>query len=210
MPTRKIPRSIVPPGCADRTVLLRSILRDSLRVPVPKFGSYDVSYPEFLEYFRRVSLLERHHLIIAANFSYGWMPTILDFRSDCFDDAVKLLERARISGDLGVDELFTLACVVNNSIVGVSKLLHFASPASYAIWDSRVATYLGARLQSREKGAEQYLRYNECCRLLCDSHEVGVVTERVSSVIGYQLQPMRALELVMFHGGLEGRTYLPV
>lgn len=207
MPRHKTSRSTVPPGCIDRSALLRSIVRDSVYVPPPRPGSFEVSYPEFLEYFRVAASLGRHHLIIAANFTYGWMPTILDFRSEGFDDAVTYLDRARTSGNLQVDELYAMMCLVNNSMVGASKLLHFVSPAMYAIWDRRVADYLGAALENGKRAAEQYDAYNQCCRSLSASPEMRTVTEHVSSVVGSSLGSIRALELVMLHGGLSGRSF---
>jgi hypothetical protein len=70
-------RSFTPPGCADPTALLKSVSRDIDCVATQRSVSFDVSYPEFLRYFRDAGALTRHHVIIAANFAYGWMPTIL-------------------------------------------------------------------------------------------------------------------------------------
>lgn len=199
---------MVPPGCVDQEILLKALVRDCAHVPTPKPGSYEVSYPEFLEYFRAVPSLTKHHLIIAANFSYGWMPTILDFRSDAYDDAVGYLERARQSDDLEPHELFALSRLVNNSMVGASKLLHFASPSNYAIWDSRVAKYLGASPILGVRSGEQYAAYNDCCRSICGRPEASTVADRVGEVIGYRVHPMRAIELVMYHGGVAKRSCL--
>ena len=202
-------RPSVPPACEDQALLIESVRRDIACVPTPKPGSYEVSYPEFLKYFRNVASIDRHHLIIAANFAYGWMPTILDFRSEQFDNAVGYLTRARERSDLTVDELAGLAKLINNSMVGASKLLHFVSPARYAIWDSRVARYLGTRPFDGRRGAEQYASYNECCRAISLTADGTMIARSVSSIIGDELEPMRALELVMFHGGLKGHTYEP-
>src|SRR5205814_6826920 len=106
-----------------------------------------------------------------------------------------------------VDEVATLASVVNNSTVGASKLLHFASPTRYAIWDSRVARYLCANRESGRRAAQQYIAYNDCCRYMSDSTEANALTSDVSRVVGYHIHPMRALEVVMFHAGLAGRSY---
>ena len=50
--------------------------------------TYDVSYPEFLKYFSDIKTITKHNLVIGINFTYGWMPTIFDFRSDNFDEAI--------------------------------------------------------------------------------------------------------------------------
>lgn len=200
-------RSTVPPGCLDQATLLKALVRDSERLSSWESANYDVSYPEFLDYFRKAGPLTRHHLIIAANFTYGWMPTILDFRSDGFIEAVGFLERARAQELLSVNELSELAKLVNNSMVGASKLLHFAAPSHYAIWDSRVAKYLGASIHVGRAGIEQFAAYNDCCRCLAPSQSAKVVTDRLSSKVGYQLLPMRAMELVMFYGSLAGFSH---
>jgi hypothetical protein len=177
-------------------------------VPVDDSTSYDVSYPEFLEYFKTCGPIGNHQLIIAANFAYGWMPTILDFVSRDFEKGAASLEMARTGGRLSVDDLKGLAKIVNNSTVGASKLLHFAAPATYAIWDSNVAKYLRAPIEGRDRGADQYMAYNNCVRRLSESSEAGEIAKMVSNKVRYDVGRMRALELVMFHEGKRGRTYL--
>lgn len=207
MTRRRTPRSLVPPGCADQRALLRALVRDKALVPRDDLSSYDVSYPEFLGYFHRCGPLTKHHLIIAANFAYGWMPTILDFHSREFDTGVAHLEKARAGSQLTVSELAALAKIVNKSMVGASKLLHFASPAAYAIWDSRVAKYLGARIDSNDRAAEQYFAYNDCVLCLGKTREAEEIAREMGDRVGYAVAPMRALELVMFHAGRAGLSY---
>src|SRR4051812_22292888 len=110
-------QSLIPPGCVDASALLKAIVRDRHLVDWQSPRINDVRYPEFLEFFRNARQLTRHHLIIGANFVYGWMPTMLDFRSDDFQRGVDYLERARRDHDLGVGEVHDLANLVNNSIV---------------------------------------------------------------------------------------------
>jgi hypothetical protein len=58
--------------------------------------TYYVSYPVFLKYFSDIKDdITKHNLIIGINFTYGWMPTIFDFRSDNFDEAIKILNNAK-------------------------------------------------------------------------------------------------------------------
>jgi hypothetical protein len=199
--------SQVPPGCLDRAALLRAIVRDRNLVDWEDPAIYDVRYPEFLLFFRRAPKLSRHHLIIGANFVYGWMPTMLDFRSERFEPCVNYLERARTQHDLGAAEVRDLAGLVNNSIVGASKLLHVVAPEHYAIWDSRVAEYLGATPTYEVAGAEQYIAYNDCCRSLASSPEATILAADLSAHVGCSLSPLRGLELVMFYASRDGRSY---
>lgn len=124
------------------------------------------------------------------------MPTILDFRTDHFEVAVNYLERARMDHHLGVAEVGSLAALINNSMVGASKLLHFAAPEHYAIWDSRVAKYLGATVAGRAAGADQYMCYNDCCRSIASSREATLLAADLSAHLGCSLSGLRALELV--------------
>jgi hypothetical protein len=52
--------------------------------------------------------------------------------------------------------------VINNSMVGVSKLLHFINPERYAIWDRRVASYP----QRTYHWSGAYLDYLALCHTL--------------------------------------------
>src|SRR3954466_1796348 len=99
---------------AMHEALIDRILRDEAHVQIDRGSSYLRSYPEFLRYFRDLPVIDEHHLIIAANFTYGWMPTILHFTSDRFVDAVAMLNRAK-AGELLTDaELFCLIALINN------------------------------------------------------------------------------------------------
>jgi hypothetical protein len=205
---RRQSRPRIPPGCVDRVALLKAIVRDRNRVDWQNPVINDIRYPEFLLFFRKAATLTPHHLIIGANFVYGWMPTMLDFRSKEFKRCVIHLERARKHHDLGTDELEELAGLVNNSNVGASKLLHVVAPEHYSIWDRRVAEYLETTpATNRTAGAEQYLNYNNCCRSLASSREAIVLARELSAHVGCSLTPLRALELVMFYASGDGRTY---
>jgi hypothetical protein len=169
--------------------------------------SYDIIYHEFLKYFRDGRELMRHHVIIAANFAYGWMPTILKTISTDLDIAAFDLQRARDGELLTLDAVGNLANVINGSIVGASKVLHYAALSTYAIWDSRVARYLGTTVQSREAGVAQFLVYNDTCRKMASMPECKAIRRDVGRIIQSNVTSMRALELVMYCGALENRTY---
>ena len=104
--------------------------------------SYYISYPEFLRYFSDLETITRHNLIIGINFPSGWMPTIFDFRSDRFDEALDILNRAKKGNKPTIDELNMLKGLLNNTLVGTTKLLHFINPDNFSIWDSRITQNL--------------------------------------------------------------------
>ena len=100
---------------------------------------------------------------------YAWMPTML--RTQRFGDyepnqkarIVKFLKLAQSGQALSVGQIEILMAFANNSVVGVSKLLHLLNPRQYPIWDSRVAdVYLWARV-SRDtfNRATRYIEYRE-------------------------------------------------
>lgn len=60
------------------------------------------------------------------------------------------------------NELLFLKRSFNNSLVGVSKLLHFINPRVYAIWDSRVFSFLFPDIRAHKYRVEDpdlYLCY---------------------------------------------------
>ena len=203
-------KSFAPPGCVDPLALAKSIGRDIDSVSTQRAVSYDISYPEFLRYFRESGALTRHNVVIAANFAYGWMPTILKSLANELDDVIDALERARRGELLQPDDIKTLSRAINGSTVGASKVLHFAAPSNYAIWDSRVATYLGTTPERGDTGVAQYCSYNDTCRTVARMPESNAIAERVRSVVKQEATTMRALELVMYCAALENRTYAEI
>ena len=199
--------STTPPGCVDLVLLMSSLQRDANRVRITNWQSIALSYTEFVEYFKQAGHLSRHHLIIGASFTYSWMPTMLDFRSARFDLGVAILERARSGEEVTTDDLSELSMIVNNSMVGASKLLHFVAPERFPIWDSRVATYLGATVKCGMAGVSQYQAYAACCRSLAARSEAEGITGAMAAHIGQLITTMRAIELLMYYAALERFTY---
>lgn len=111
------------------------------------FYRYNLSYQAFLRYFEQKPTLVLDDLIIGANFVYGWMPTILNLYHNgkdlnCALAAINKAKNAKNHHDLTDFDLELLKSIVNNSFVGVSKLLHCINPVVFAIWDSRVHRFL--------------------------------------------------------------------
>lgn len=95
--------------------------------------NYLVSYPIFLKYFSSLEKINLDNLIIGISFTYAWMPTILEFKNNKFDEALKILNKAKCNENLEIEDFMILKSLFNNSLVGTSKLLHFISPKKYAI-----------------------------------------------------------------------------
>jgi hypothetical protein len=183
----------------DVDELFSRIARDAETLTVASGDSFLLSYREFVLYFDEARPITRHHLIIGASCVYSWMPTILDFRSEEFAAGVAILERARVEGHVSNCELGVLKHLINNSVGGASKLLHIVAPRSFAIWDSRVKSYLGPELTKRAgDDIEECQQYWSMFRRLAATDEAGTLATAVGQLLGYPVTAMRALELVMF------------
>lgn len=165
--------------------------------------TYYKSYPEFLQYFNTITSITKHNLVISINFVYGWMPTIFDFRSDDFDEAVRILNNAKKGVIPTVEQLETLKGLFNNSLVGTAKLLHFINPEKFAIWDSRVYRYLtGEEAYNHRIGnCEAYLTFLTFCDILIQRKEYDKAHISICNKIGYSMTKFRTAELVMYRNG---------
>ena len=69
------------------------------------------------------------------------MPKILEFKTYNFDEIIKILNKVKDNIDIEMKEVEIVKIMINNSMVGTSKLLHFINPNAYPIWDSKVSKY---------------------------------------------------------------------
>lgn len=162
-----------------------------------------ISYPEFLEYFKNLDEITKHNLVIGINFVYGWMPTIFDFRSDNFDEAIKILNKAKNGTELITEaDLALLKRLFNNSLVGSTKLLYFINPDKYAIWDSRVYRYLTNNNNYNQiENCNNYLDYLTFCQELINHRDFSSLKKQIEESVGYSMTPFRIADLIMYLNG---------
>lgn len=186
-----------------QNISVQKFLEDGNKLKIRRNESYHISYKEFLAYFESVDKITRHNLIIAINFTYGWMPTIFDFRSIMFVEAVEILNKAKQGIIPTKSELDVLKGLLNNSLVGTSKLLHFINPNVFAIWDSRVYRYLTGKepYQDRIGNCDTYFDYLKFCHYLTQQNEFEVLQKKIEEQVGYSLTPFRIAELIMYSNG---------
>ena len=103
--------------------------------------SYLLTYPTLLHLFEDKRLTPQK-LLIGAMATYAWMARTLVVNGTVNQSVTDAFNRVSISADPGAKDLQILKDTFNNSLVGVSKMLHFAAPTRYAIWDSKVAEVL--------------------------------------------------------------------
>ncbi|MFH1493501.1 MAG: DUF6308 family protein [Pseudomonadota bacterium] len=166
--------------------------------------SYVISYPYMLEYFALKSSLDAGDVVRGAHMAYGWMPTILELYPEpgkCdLGMAAQTLNEAKAGKDLTAEKIEAMAALVNNSLVGASKLLHFVAPQHFPIWDSKVYSYVHEQRPHhyRVNSVATYLDYVKLLKELANKPEFANFHSSVQRKLGYNVSPLRALELVMF------------
>jgi hypothetical protein len=127
------------------TRLMRNVFDLEAATEIQSDDPYIASYPHLLAYFSSKTEIAVADVVCGAHMVYGWMPAILALDTDAESDlptAARLLNHVKSGKMLSCEEIKTLVNLVNNSLVGASKLLHFVSPSTYAIWDSKVYAFV--------------------------------------------------------------------
>ncbi len=161
-----------------------------------------MSYRPILEHFESIRKFRPSDFIVAAHIVYGWMPTALELAIESDEDlntATDLLNAAR-AHDIADEGLRTLVRIVNNSLVGASKLLHFAAADRYAIWDSRVYEFFRERrpYHFRMNSIPDFREYHRTLELIRSDPRFDSFRSSVCAKLGYSVSGLRAIELVMF------------
>ncbi len=162
-------------------------------------NSYINTYPEFIKYFQKIPTIEKHHLIISSHFVYGWMPTIISLNQDDLPQVLRLLNQVKQGNLLAAPELAILKKCINNSMVGLSKLLHFIRPDVYAIWDSRIFKFLSGKKSTY--GIDKptaYLKYLQDLKKITDQKEFDQFYQEIQKNFNYPISKLRAMEIVLF------------
>lgn len=181
---------------------LDKFFNDGFSFEIQRQSDY-LSYPEFLKYFKDLKIITRHNLTIGINFTYGWMPTIFNFRTDNFDEALEILNKAKTGSKPTLNNLALLKGLLNNSLVGTTKLLHFINPDNFAIWDSRVYRYLTNKepYNNRIGNCKTYFDYLAFCDYLIKQQEFSSLKKGMEKKVGYSMTAFRVAELVMYSNG---------
>jgi len=182
-----------------KNLTIENLKFDAENITIDKNDSYITAYPEFIQYFETNSPIKKHHLIIGSHFIYGWMPTILTLKLDKIENVLELLNEVKKGKILNIDELESLKGCINNSMVGLSKLLHFINPEKYAIWDSRILNY--CTNQASQYGIDKpqnYIAYLEKLHRLSKEKEFNDLYTEIKEHFDYPITAMRAIEIIMF------------
>lgn len=184
--------------------MLEKIFDLEPNICVPRGDSYIESYPYLCSHLSNKPVIAPQDVVLGAHMVYGWMPTVLGLdtgavRGFSLQQAAKLLTVAK-SRDLDSDELSSLRGLINNSIIGVSKLLHFVEPTRYPIWDSRLYRFCFGRrgYEYQVNSVKQYLSYRTGMIALLSHPRFPKFHASVNAKVGYPVSGLRALELMMF------------
>lgn len=180
------------------------VFRVGRPIEVPR-TSYIESYPHLLAYFASVQTLAREHIVCGSHMAYGWMPTILELRPTtvCWGQSVDRIAGLLNDGRhrlLDESEMRFISSVVNNSVVGTSKLLHFVSPSRYPIWDRIIYRFIHRRQPHdyQVNNTRHYMCYIESLTTLLTHPHFDALHGEVNQTLGYDVSGLRALELVMY------------
>ena len=149
-------------------------------------------------------------LIIGLHVVYGWMPTIPQFKEVInwavdkkviFVNTLKEIIRKKIATEEQFDLLKEFS---NNSAVGASKLLHFLSPETFPIWDSRVAKAfysLDKVWHAQVNKTSNWMNYTKTVNDWAKDPQVMDRCEelRCASAFLKDVSDIRMVELVLFH-----------
>ncbi|WP_371804792.1 hypothetical protein [Candidatus Lokiarchaeum ossiferum] len=163
--------------------------------------SYTESYKHFIDYFKNPDVIEEKHFYISTNFVYGWMPTILKYKSNKINDCISLLNEVKSGEILNKDQLTILKSTINNSIIGVSKLLHFINPDNYAMWDSNICNFLYGS-KDIANNIDRYLEYTSFIDKIVNSDEfIASFPKYQEKFNDFTSGKIRVLENMMFQVG---------
>ena len=88
-----------------KNLVFENIYSESLKFYPPTEDSYIKTYPEFIQFFKNISIISKHNLVISSHFVYGWMPTIIELKFQNMEDVLKSLNKAKNGALLTIAEL---------------------------------------------------------------------------------------------------------
>lgn len=186
---------------------IENILQAYGVIKINKDDTYLKTYNDFIEFFASKRTITKNDFVIGSHLVYGWMPTIISFNFDNIENNVKYLNDVKNGKLLSEFELESLKKAVNNSIVGVSKLLHFINPDKYAIWDSRIHRYAtGKKSGYGVNTVSSFMQYQTGLRELTLHPNAIILQSDIQNTLGYKISKLRTLEMIMFEFDKNGSS----
>jgi hypothetical protein len=168
----------------------------------PNDSKYISSYPHLVAFSEGKEVLTESDFYQLWHMVYGWMPRIANhkFAPSEVNEIVKQLNLALNEGELMKHHFEYLKSRLDNSIVGVSKLLHFINPEEFAIWDSRVfeSVFEMPSSSSRVNRVDRYMEYLDHLRNIRSDSRFKKIHKVSEKWVGYKMSSMRLIEMVYF------------
>lgn len=180
---------------------LENLERDAEHFNIDENDEYIYVYPQFLDFVQEIKDFSDKELVICSHLIYSWMPTIPVIRKPYFKKLKELLQSTRSSLEVSDEMLESGKKCINNSYVGLSKLLHFVNPNYFAIWDSRVLSYLrGKHTISNDalNRLSNFNAYQEQIRWVVKDKRFQALNQKVNEACTYDVSALRAAEMIMF------------
>lgn len=192
----------------------KNLIEIAKNISFDENDSYLISYPKFIKFFKPNTNISEDDLIIGMNFVYGWMPTTLELKKEKKEQTlnemiqktlgtVNRIKNKSVKDDIASD-LLIIKTLMNNSVIGASKLLHFIYPDLFPIWDRNIYRYFfdDEPYEYRVNDEEVYIKYLQACRE--NEGSIGKVVAdainlKLKASFGYKVKILRAMEMTMFY-----------
>ena len=162
--------------------------------------NYTASYPNILN----ASKILLNHMgpqaIPAISFlAYGWMPTILNYNI-CPENNEKIFSGSKVKGASQACSFVESVenSPINNSWVGLSKVLHFINPDNFPIWDRRIARHFNLSSSYQMSKRENYLSYLRFIHANLDHPFLQDRKLKLRKIFGYDATLIRIIEFSLF------------
>lgn len=162
--------------------------------------SYLATYRPLVSFCSKNKPFTAESLFQAMLMTYGWMPTTYKLKGDV-EQSLTAINRLIANPALDVNLIEAARKAVNNSVVGLSKLLHFSLPDVWPIWDSRIAENLyGIMYSSGVNRPARYVDYVQQVKAFLDSEYLPKMKTYAADNISYPVSDVRAVEYYLFCG----------
>ncbi len=182
-----------------RELNIELIEKQSDSICIDKTDSYIISYPFLIDHFNKIDPITLNDFVTLCHIIYGWMPRILRLKLNNEQKILEIVNKAKTENILTESEINSLVGVINRSLVGTSKLLHFINPNIYPIIDSKIFEFLtGKKVNKYSLKAEYYLDYQKKIYSVIKNEKFISIHEKIEEKLHYSITAVRAAELIIF------------
>lgn len=109
-----------------------------------------LTYSYFIDYFSQINKISQNDFLYAVHVAYSWMPKMIELTIKDLNQINKILSDVEYLRGISnhsqlhssrneiCQKLSSISGIINNSMVGISKVLHFFAPNNIPIIDSNV------------------------------------------------------------------------